>query len=163
MIARWAISRYMRLIPIWFQVLLATLVVVWLAWSMLFNTSKSGSLMGHSHIDRPIYSFWVDGNWGGNLSAYSGGLYTGGGTTCCWSFHGDAIEVVWILDVTSEDIKAGLEEERHSTIVSMPPHSREDQYLHVHFLPGNQVELDWSPDLQSPLSERLQDKYHSDD
>nr|WP_249978886.1 DUF3304 domain-containing protein [Halomonas olivaria] len=111
--------------------------------------------MGHSYIDRPIYSFWVDGNWGGNLSAYTGGLYTGGGTTCCWSFKGDSVEVVWILDVTPEDIEAGLEEERHSMTVPMPPHSREDQYLHVHFLPENQVELAWSPDLQSPLSERL--------
>ncbi|WP_340163092.1 DUF3304 domain-containing protein [Vreelandella olivaria] len=155
MLVRWAISRYMRLIPVWLQVLLAAMAILWLAWSMLFNTSKSGSLMGHSYIDRPIYSFWVDGNWGGNLSAYTGGLYTGGGTTCCWSFKGDSVEVVWILDVTPEDIEAGLEEERHSMTVPMPPHSREDQYLHVHFLPENQVELAWSPDLQSPLSERL--------
>ncbi|MBE0403987.1 DUF3304 domain-containing protein [Halomonas citrativorans] len=162
MLVRWAISRYMRLIPIWLQVLLAALVVLWLAWSMLFNTSKSGSLMGHSHIDRPIYSFWVDGNWGGNLSAYTGGLYTGGGTTCCWGFQTSSVEVVWILDVTPEDIEAGLEEERHSLTVSMPAYDRQDQYLHVHFLPENQVELAWSPDLQSPLSEKLQEEMKND-
>ncbi|PCF93462.1 DUF3304 domain-containing protein [Vreelandella nigrificans] len=162
MLVRWAISRYMRLIPTWLQILLAALVVLWIAWSMIFNSSKSGSLMGHSYIDRPIYSFWVDGNWGGNLSAYSGGLYTGGGTTCCWSFQSGTVEVVWILDVTPEDIESGLEEERHSITVSMPPYTQEDQYLHVHFLPDNQVELAWSPDLQSPLSDRLREDMQND-
>lgn len=147
MLVRWAISRYMRLIPSWLKVILAGLGVIWVAWSMLFNSSKSGSLAGYNHTNRPIFSYWVDGNWGGN-----------GGTTCCWSFKGDTVEVVWILDVTPDDIEAGLEEERHSTIVSMPPHSREDQYLHVHFLPGNQVELDWSSGLQSPISDQLRDK-----
>lgn len=158
MIARWAINRYMRLLPTWLKFLLAGLVVIWIAWSMLFDSSKSGSLMGHSHIDRPIYSFWVDGNWGGNLSAYTGGLYTGGGTTCCWGFQTGSFEVVWILDVTPEDIEAGLEEERHSLTVSMPSYNRQDQYLHVHFLPENQVELAWSPDLKSPLSEKLREE-----
>lgn len=158
MLVRWAISRYMRLIPVWLQVVLATLVIVWLAWSMLLSPSISGSLIGHNHTDRPIGSFWLDGNWGGNLSAYSGGLYTGGGTTCCWSFKGDFVEAAWILSMTGEQKRQGIEEERHSVILPLPAYSREDQYLHVHFLPDNQVELAWSPNLQSPLSERLRDK-----
>jgi len=157
MLVRWAISRYMRLIPVWVQVLLAALVVVWVTWSMLFNTSKSGSLMGRNHTDRPIGSFWVDENWGGNLSAYSGGLYTGGGTTCCWSFKGSTVEVVWILSMTEEQKRQGVEEERHSVNLPMPAYSREDQYLHVHFLTDNQIEIAWSPGLQSPYSERLRD------
>ncbi|PCF93461.1 DUF3304 domain-containing protein [Vreelandella nigrificans] len=153
----------MRLVPVWLQVLLAALVVIWVAWNILFNTSKSGSLVGHNHTDRPIGSFWLDDNWGGNLSAYSGGLYTRGGTTCCWSFKGDSVEVVWILSMTGEQKRQGIEEERHSENIPMPAYSRDDQYLHVHFLPDNQVELAWSPDLQSPLSERLRDKKHSYD
>lgn len=144
MIARWAIGRYMRLIPIWLQVLLAALVVLWLAWVMVFNTSKNGSLVGHNHTDRPLFRYFVDGNYGGN-----------GGTTCCWSFQGDSVEVMWILDVTPKDIDAGLEEEKHSATLPMPEYAREDQYLHVHFIPGNQVALAWSPDMQSPLSEQL--------
>ena len=65
MLVRWAIGRYMRLIPVWLQVLLGAMITAWLAWSMLFSTSKSGSLMGHNLTGRPIGSFWVDGNWGG--------------------------------------------------------------------------------------------------
>ncbi|MEG3081806.1 DUF3304 domain-containing protein [Halomonas sp. 5021] len=162
MLARWAISRYMRLIPIWLQVLLGAMIAAWLAWSMLFSPSKSGSLMGHNLTERPIGSFWVDGNWGGNLSAYSGGLYTGGGTTCCWSFKGDSVEVVWILSMTGEQSRQGIEEERHSVELPMPEHKREDQYLHVHFLPDNKVEFAWSPDLQSPLSEKLREEVQND-
>ncbi|WP_366070380.1 DUF3304 domain-containing protein [Halomonas sp. CnH100-B] len=151
----------MRLIPVWLQIVLAALVIVWLAWSMLFNPSISGSLIGHNHTDRPIGSFWLDDNWGGNLSAYSSGLYTRGSATCCWSFKGDSVEVVWVLSMTGEQKRQGIEEERRSVNLSMPAYSQEDQYLHVHFLSDNQVELAWSPDLQSPLSERLQDKQHS--
>ncbi|CAH1044470.1 DUF3304 domain-containing protein [Halomonas sp. TD01] len=162
MLVRWAIRRYMDLLPVWLQVVLVGLVVVWLGWGMLFDTSKSGSLMGHNHTDRPVGSFWVDGNWGGNLFAYSGGLYTGGGTTCCWSFKGDTIEVVWILSVTGEQKRQGLEQERHSVTLPMPDYSQEDRRLHVHFLPDNKVELAWSPDLQSPLSPRLQKELHND-
>lgn len=162
MLVRWAISRYMRLIPAWLQALLVAIVIVWLAWAMLFNTAKNGSLTGHNLTDRPIGSFWVDDNWGGNLPAYSGGLYTRGGNTCCWSFKGDSVEVVWILSMTGEQARQGLEEERHSVEIPMTEYSRKDQYLHVHFLPGNQVELAWSPDLQSPLSEKLREEVQND-
>ncbi|MGM0825031.1 MAG: DUF3304 domain-containing protein [Pseudomonadota bacterium] len=162
MLVRWAIGRYMRLIPVWLQVVLGAMIAAWLAWSMLFNTSKSGSLTGHNHTDRPIGSFWVDGNWGGNLSAYSGGLYTRGGNTCCWSFKGDSVEVVWILSMTGEQKRQGVEEERHSVTLPMPSYSPKDKRLHVHFLPGNQVEIAWSPDLQSPLSGRLREEMQND-
>ncbi|MGM0825032.1 MAG: DUF3304 domain-containing protein [Pseudomonadota bacterium] len=143
MLVRWAISRYMRLIPIWFQVLLGALAVAWLAWNTLFNTSKSGSLVGYNHTDRPIGRYFVDGNYGGN-----------GGTTCCWSFKGDIVEVKWILSVTGEQKRQGLEEERHSVTLPMPEHNRKDQYLHVHFLPNNKVDLVWSPKIRSPRIEQ---------
>lgn len=77
-----------------------------------------------------------------------------GGGTCCWSFKGDTVEVVWILDVTPEDIEAGLEEERHSVTLPMPDYSPEDRRLHVHFLPDNQVDLVWSEDIRSPKFEQ---------
>ncbi|WP_367399053.1 DUF3304 domain-containing protein [Halomonas sp. 707D7] len=124
--------------------LLTALVVLWLAWVIFFNTSKNGSLVGHNHTDRPLGRYFVGGNYGGN-----------GGTTCCWSFKGKSIEVVWILSVTEEQSREGIKEERHSVEVLMPEYRREDQYLHVHFLPDNQIELAWSPGMQSPLSEQL--------
>ncbi|CAH1044467.1 hypothetical protein [Halomonas sp. TD01] len=64
MLVRWAIRRYMDLLPAWLQVVLVGLVVVWLGWGMLFDTSKSGGLAGYNHTDRPIFSFWVNDNWG---------------------------------------------------------------------------------------------------
>ena len=150
MLVRWAISRYMRLLPTWLKFSLAGLVVIWVAWGMLFNSSKSGSLAGYNHTNRPIFSYWVDGNWGGN-----------GGTTCCWSFKGDTVEVVWVLDVTPDDIEAGLEEERHSVTLPMPEYKREDQYLHVHFLPDNKVDLLWSNNIRSPKLEYYKNKEES--
>ncbi|CAH1044468.1 DUF3304 domain-containing protein [Halomonas sp. TD01] len=80
--------------------------------------------------------------------------YSWGSSTCCWSFKGDPVEVVWILDVTPENIEAGLEEEKHSVTLPMPDYSQEDQYLHVHFLPDNQVDLVWSEDIRSPKFEQ---------
>ncbi|WP_355661867.1 DUF3304 domain-containing protein [Halomonas salifodinae] len=127
-------------------------IALLLAWKTFFPSSVNGSLAGHNHIDRPIFSYWVDGNWGGN-----------GGTTCCWSFKGDTVEVTWILSMTGEQERAGMESERHSITLPMPDYTRGDQYLHVHFLPGNRVEMAWSPTLQSPLSERLRGEYHDDD
>ena len=151
MLVRWAISRYMRLVPAWLQVLLAPIAIVWLAWSMLFNASKSGSLAGYNHTDRPIGSYWVDDNWGGNMNAYSWGS-----TTCCWPFKGDTVEVVWILSRTGDQKRQGIEEERHSIILPMPEHDPEDHYLHVHFLSNNEVDLVWSESIRSPKFEQYQ-------
>lgn len=143
MLVRWAISRYMRLIPLWVQVVLAGIVIIWLVWGMLFNTSKNGSLVGYNHTDRPLGRYFVDGNYGGN-----------GGTTCCWSFKGDTVEVEWILSVTGEQKRQGLEQESHRVTMPMPEHNQTDQYLHVHFLPNNKVELTWSSNIRSPKLEQ---------
>ncbi|MFC3284003.1 DUF3304 domain-containing protein [Litchfieldella rifensis] len=148
MLFRWAFDRF---VPVWLQVVFVAGLIAAVAWQD-YSRRDTGRLKSHNHTGRPIFSYWVNDNWGGN-----------GGTTCCWSFRGDTAEVVWILDVTPKDIEAGLKEERHSVTLPMPVRSREDQYLHVHFLPGNRVEMAWSPTLQSPLSERLREEYHNDD
>ncbi|AMD00823.1 DUF3304 domain-containing protein [Halomonas chromatireducens] len=162
MLSRWAISRFFRLIPTWLQVILVGAIVTAVVWQFFLREPTGGSLTGHTHIDRPIYSFWVNDNWGGNLPFYSGGPYTRGGVTCCWAFKGNTAEVVWILSMTGEQERAGVESERHSVTLPMPERTREDQYLHVHFLPGNRVEMAWSPDLQSPLSQRLREEHTHD-
>ncbi|WP_355661736.1 DUF3304 domain-containing protein [Halomonas salifodinae] len=153
MLANWAINRFFRLIPIWLQVVLVAGIIAAVVWQGVFSPSTSGSIAGYNHTDRPIFRFWVDGNYGGNITAHSWG-----GTTCCWSFKGDTVEVTWILSMTGEQERAGMESERHSITLPMPEHSRGDQYLHVHFLPGNRVEMAWSPTLRSPLSEQLMDR-----
>lgn len=67
--------------------------------------------------------------------------------------------MVWILDVTPEDIEAGLQEEKHRVTLKMPEYSRDDQYLHVHFLPGNKVNLVWSENIRSPQFEQYRSSY----
>ncbi|RHW19508.1 hypothetical protein C2846_18465 [Pseudomonas jilinensis] len=114
-----------------------TLIVSFVMWQ--YQRPGGAALSGHNHTDRPIFSYWVNDNWGGN-----------GGVTCCWRIRGDSLKVVWILDVTPEQIERGLEEERHELELPNPPRDRADRYLHVHFFPNNQVRLAWSPDHDTP-------------
>lgn len=143
MLVRWAMRRILDALPVWLQVLLvATLLAYW-GWHEFLRMPTGGALASHIEIDQPIYSYWVNDNWGGN-----------GGVTCCWSFEGDTAEVVWIYGRTVEEFERGDERERHSVTLPMPERTRDDQYLHVHFLPNNQVKLGWSPDLFSPHEDR---------
>lgn len=119
-----------------------TLLGTYLLWQ--YQRPGGAILYGHNHTDRPIFSYWVNGNWGGN-----------GGATCCWRIAGDKLKVVWILDVTPDQVERGLEEERHELEISNPPRERADDTLHVHFIPGNQVRLAWNHSAGSPLAEEL--------
>ena len=103
------------------------------------------ALYGHNHTDRPIFSYWVNDNWGGNAGANGGGK-----VTCCWRIQNDLLKVVWILDVTPEQIDRGLQEERHELDIPTPPRQRNDHYLHVHFFPNNHVRLAWSENHDIP-------------
>jgi len=121
---------------------------------LLWQYQRPGGafLYGHNHMDRPIFSYWVNDNWGGN-----------GGVTCCWRIQGDTLKVVWILDVTQKQFDEGLDEERYELEVPNPPRQRPDDTLHVHFLPGNQVRLAWNHSAASPLEEELADYYYQRD
>ncbi|UCR84815.1 DUF3304 domain-containing protein [Pseudomonas chlororaphis] len=116
---------------------LAALVASYFIWQ--YSRMPGAALYGHNHTDRPIFSYFVNDNWGGN-----------GGMTCCWRIEGKTLKVDWILDVTPEQIKQGLEEETLSIEVPNPPRQRGDRYLHVHFFPGDQVRLAWSANLDTP-------------
>ena len=129
-----------------------TLIGGYVLWQ--YQRPSGASLYVHNHTGRPIFSYWVNDNWGGNAFAYGGGK-----TTCCWRITGDKLKVVWILDVTPEQVESGLEEERHELEVANPPRERADDTLHVHFLPGNQVRLAWNHSAGSPLAEELRQQY----
>ncbi|MFV0455208.1 MAG: DUF3304 domain-containing protein [Pseudomonas sp.] len=122
------------LIQLLFWGALAVAFVVWQALRM-----PGAALYGHNHTDRPIFSYFVNDNWGGN-----------GGMTCCWRIEGETLKVEWILDVTPEQIEQGLEEETLTLELPNPPRQRGDRYLHVHFFPGDQVRLAWSANLDTP-------------
>jgi hypothetical protein len=123
--------------------LLGVLVLGYLACS--FTRMPGAYLYVHNHTERPIFSYVVNEAWGGNASAFGGG-----GVTCCSRIEGDVLTVQWIKSVTQPQYDAGVREEALTTEVPNPPRTRDDRYLHVHFFPGDQVRLFWSPTPGSP-------------
>jgi hypothetical protein len=118
------------------------LVLGYVAWAY---TQMPGALLYvHNHTDRPIFSYAVNEAWGGNASAYGGG-----GATCCSRIEGDVLTVEWIKGRTGEQVRQGVQKETITQQVPNPPRTRQDKYLHVHFFPGDQVRLFWSPNHDS--------------
>ena len=115
--------------------------------------TPGAALYVHNHTDRPIYSYWINNNWGGNAAAY------GGGTTCCWKIVGEQLEIHWIKDRTGAQVEAGLQEEEVTLFLPNPPRKRGDTYLHVHFLPDDQVRLAWSNGVASPFREEFKARF----
>jgi len=105
----------------------------------LFRT-PGAALMSHNYTDRPVFSYWVNDNWGGN-----------GGVTCCWRLDGSVAKVVWVLDMTRKQQLEGAVEERHEITIPMPPRKSGDDTLHVYFFPDNRIELIWASTMLSPL------------
>ncbi|UQY36641.1 DUF3304 domain-containing protein [Pseudomonas fulva] len=126
--------------------LLGLLVIVYVAWS--YAQMPGAILYVHNHTDRPIFSYAVNEAWGGNASAYGGG-----GASCCSRIEGDVLTVEWVKSITQPQYEAGMREETHTLAVPNPPRTRQDKYLHVHFFPGDQVRLFWSPNLDSPFED----------
>jgi hypothetical protein len=118
------------------------LVLAYVAWA--YTQMPGAMLYVHNHTDRPIFSYAVNEAWGGNASAYGGGK-----VTCCSRIEGDVLTVEWLKSTTQPQYEAGMREETLSRQVRNPPRTRQDKYLHVHFFPGDQVRLFWSPNLDS--------------
>lgn len=118
--------------------------------SYLYNQFRTPGAMltSENYMDRPIFSFWVDDFWGGNLFAMGGG-----GVMCCKRIIGPTVKVTWILSITGEQYRQGMRKEEHVRVLPLPERQRNDTYLHVRFLPGNIVEIKWSPSLISPFPE----------
>ncbi|WP_367084432.1 DUF3304 domain-containing protein [Pseudomonas sp. HOU2] len=116
--------------------------------SFLYNQFRTPGAMltSENYMDRPIFSFWVNDFWGGNLAAMGTG-----GITCCQAIKGPTVKVSWILSITEEQSEQGLKEETHEATLALPKQDRSDRYLHVRFLPGNVVEIKWSQNLDSPF------------
>ena len=116
------------------------LVLTYVAWA--YTRMPGAILYGHNHTDRPVFSYFVNEAWGGN-----------GGAVCCTRIEGDVLTVQWIKGRTGEQVRQGVEKETITRQVPNPPRTRQDKYLHVHFFPGDQVRLFWSPTPGSPYKE----------
>ena len=125
-------------------VLIAACALAYIAWA--YMQTPGAMLYVHNHTDRPIFSYSVNDAWGGNASAYGGGK-----VTCCSRIEGDVLTVEWIKGRTGEQVRQGVQKETVTLEVPNPPRTRQDKYLHVHFFPGDQVRLFWSPNLDSPF------------
>lgn len=112
-------------------------------------------LTSENLTDRPIFSFWINDFWGGNISAIGSG-----GVTCCQRIEGQTVRASWIVSLTEEQFNNGLRQEEHEAILPLPQQKRTDRYLHVRFLPGNVVELKWSPNLDNPFDAALEETGH---
>jgi hypothetical protein len=122
--------------------LVVSLLLGYMAWA--YHQMPGAILYVHNHTDRPIFSYAVNEAWGGNAFAYGGGK-----ATCCSHIEGDVLTVQWIKGRTGEQVRQGVEKETITLQVPNPPRTRQDKYLHVHFFPGDQVRLFWSPNLDS--------------
>ncbi|AKE59112.1 DUF3304 domain-containing protein [Citrobacter farmeri] len=129
------------------------LPVLWFLWSVgmsLWGPPSGGVILEiHSEIDRPIRGFSVNGMAGANAFAHGGGK-----TTCCGDIRGEEAEVIWTVDYTRAQYEAGIRTEIHRTVMPLPKRERGQDFLHVHFLPGDKVLLGWSEGAGSPYEER---------
>jgi hypothetical protein len=122
--------------------LFGLLIFGYVAWA--YTRMPGAMLYVHNHTDRPIFSYFVNEAWGGNAFAYGGGK-----VTCCSRIEGEVLTVQWIKSITQDQYEEGLREETITRQLPNPPRSRQDKYLHVHFFPGDQVRLFWSPNMDS--------------
>jgi len=124
-------------------------VVIYLGWSVWAAVwgppSGPVTLIIHSEMDRPIRGFSVNGVAGANAFAHGGGK-----ATCCGSISGDKAEIIWTVDYTLAQYKAGVRTEVHRLTMPLPQRKKGENDLHVHFLPGDKVLLGWSDNAWSP-------------
>jgi len=138
--ARW--SRW-----IWAGLLLPVVVwCAWLVWASIWGPPTGPvTLIIHSDIDRPILGFSVNGVAGANAFAHGGGK-----ATCCGSISGKTAKVVWTLEMTHEQYLKGLRLETRRVDMPMPERKWGENYLHVYFLPGDNVRLWWGTGFIHP-------------
>mgnify|MGYP003184679658 FL=1 len=140
---------------LWGALLLPVVIYLgWSVWAAVWGPpSGPVTLIIHSEIDRPIRGFSVNGVAGANAFAYGGGK-----ATCCGSIRGDKAEIIWTVDYTLAQYKAGVRTEVHKKILPMPQRQWGENYLHVYFLPEDNVRLWWSTGFNHPDSHDIKDQ-----
>lgn len=116
------------------------------------------TLVIHSEIDRPIRGFSVNGVAGGNTSARDNNNpygSDGGKSTCCGIISGKTAEIIWTVDYTLAQYKAGLRTEVHEVLMPLPKRQWGENYLHVYFLSGDKVRLWWGTGFVHPSASEI--------
>ncbi|NCH71760.1 DUF3304 domain-containing protein [Cronobacter dublinensis] len=125
----------------------------WLVWASIWGPPTGAvTLIIHSELDRPVLEFSVNGVAGSNASAHGGG-----GATCCGSISGDTAEVTWTLDITHEQYLKGMRLENRRIVMPLPKREWGENYLHVYFLPKDNVYLWCGTGFSHPNIDSLTD------
>jgi Protein of unknown function (DUF3304) len=120
------------------------------------NNAIAIGIVGYNYTDRPIYSFSVNGNGGGNiyLSSLTSG---GGGTVCCMSVRRNTplpitMEVEWTWDrVEDENGKVLRAEEKRAVKAQLKgPIPENPTQFEVHIYPDGHAEVAVSDKYSPP-------------
>ena len=100
----------------------------------------SASISGYNHTEDYIHRFFIDGSWGGNVFAYSGG----GKFVCCINYPrewrpGLTATVRWSTSSSIPDGPPGVT--WHDLVVPIEYYDKLGSRLNVHFLPDHTVRL----------------------
>ena len=137
---------------VWGALLLPLVIYFcWSVWAAIWG-SPSGAvkLVIHNELDRPVLEFTVNGVAGANAFAHGGGK-----VTCCGSISGDKAEVIWTLDITHEQYLKGMRLETRRKETTIPARQWVENFLHVYFLPDDEILLWWSTGLGHPDSQDI--------
>ncbi|HBW40620.1 MAG TPA: hypothetical protein DEF84_07355 [Leclercia adecarboxylata] len=134
---------------IWGALLLPVVIYLgWSVWAAVWGPpSGPVTLIIHNELDRPVLEFSVNGVAGANAFAHGGGK-----ATCCGSIRGNKADVTWTLDITHEQYLKGMRLETRRAVMAMPARQWGENYLHVYFLPNDNVRLWWSEGFNHPDS-----------
>ncbi|MCE9994189.1 DUF3304 domain-containing protein [Enterobacter asburiae] len=137
---------------IWGALLLPVVIYLgWSVWAAIWGPpSGAVKLVIHNELDRPVLEFTVNGVAGANAFAHGGGK-----VTCCGSISGDKAEVIWTLDITHEQYLKGMRLETRRKEMTMPARQWGENFLHVYFLPDDEILLWWSTGLNHQDSQDI--------
>lgn len=103
----------------------------------------TAQISGYNHTDQYIHQFYVDGAWGGNVMAYTGG----GSFVCCIVYprqwrDGLTANVRWTTSSPDPNATGPETQERwHEATVPIEAYKEPGTRLNVHFLPEDKVRL----------------------